>query len=338
LEFLKNMESVSAKNHEMTTEGKIHVMPVAFRNVKEGQKVSAAQVSPEKAGNTVAAQPAVTAKRPITPIKIIIGIVLVALVGGSAYLLYLSTQPIQPIMPVTQSSQTVEPIATVEMPAAVETPPVVEPLQEEAVPQEPFKPEKLNEQALVDSTAVDSDKDGLTDLEEMTFSTNPNKADSDQDGYSDGVEVLNLYNPQGTAPVKLEFTNFIKIYTNDTVKYSFFYPESWLAEPGTINDNEVILTSEKGDFINVFTVKKDAAIELADWYLSMVPTLTVDKIEKITNNKYGLAGVISPDGFTYFFAKGDLVYVIHYNMSKDMVVNHPAVLRMIVASFHYVGD
>ncbi len=48
-----------------------------------------------------------------------------------------------------------------------------------------------------DLTKVDSDGDGLSDQEEITYSTNPKKADTDGDGFRDGDEVKNGYNPNG---------------------------------------------------------------------------------------------------------------------------------------------
>jgi len=49
---------------------------------------------------------------------------------------------------------------------------------------------------------LDSDNDGLTDLEETNLGTDPNNPNTDSDGYSDGEEVKNGYNPNG--PEKLE--------------------------------------------------------------------------------------------------------------------------------------
>lgn len=44
---------------------------------------------------------------------------------------------------------------------------------------------------------LDSDGDGLTDIEEEEWRTDPNYSDSDYDGYLDGEEVQNGYNPLG---------------------------------------------------------------------------------------------------------------------------------------------
>ena len=46
---------------------------------------------------------------------------------------------------------------------------------------------------------LDSDNDGLTDLEETNFGTDLNNPDTDGDGYSDGEEVKNGYNPNGSG-------------------------------------------------------------------------------------------------------------------------------------------
>jgi hypothetical protein len=328
------MEKQNVKNHEVTPEGKIHVMPAFFRNAKDGRvlaqiETAAAPVAPSAIS--------VKVEKKVSPKKnklLTIGAIIVAvlLVGGSAYLLYLSAQPVQTTIDVV-------PPPVIETPQIVETPiDVVEPQvqpEEEIAPPEPFKPEKLSEEKLAEATSEDSDGDGLTDLEEIVFSTNPTNADSDKDGYNDGTEVLNLYNPQGTAPVKLEFTNFIKVYTNDLLGFSFFHPESWLASLGAINDNEMILMSEKGDFINVFTVEKPVAQSLVGWYASMVPTLTADEITQFLDNKYDVNGIVSPDGFTYYFDRGEVVIVVHYNVGKTLEVNYPTVLKMIANSFHF---
>lgn len=46
-------------------------------------------------------------------------------------------------------------------------------------------------------SAVDTDKDGLTDADEAERGTNPNRFDTDADGYSDGEEVRTGHNPLG---------------------------------------------------------------------------------------------------------------------------------------------
>ncbi|MFA6514595.1 MAG: hypothetical protein WCT50_04945 [Patescibacteria group bacterium] len=46
---------------------------------------------------------------------------------------------------------------------------------------------------------LDSDRDGLTDLQELAYKTNRLNNDSDRDGFSDGDEIKNGYNPVGAG-------------------------------------------------------------------------------------------------------------------------------------------
>lgn len=51
-----------------------------------------------------------------------------------------------------------------------------------------------------DPNKADTDDDGLTDYQEVTiYKTNPLKADTDGDGYTDSEEVTNGYDPNGTG-------------------------------------------------------------------------------------------------------------------------------------------
>jgi hypothetical protein len=54
----------------------------------------------------------------------------------------------------------------------------------------------------------DSDNDGLTNLQEAGYGTNPNKVDTDSDGNSDSQEINNGYNPLGSG----------KLISDDCVK------------------------------------------------------------------------------------------------------------------------
>ncbi len=54
----------------------------------------------------------------------------------------------------------------------------------------------------------DSDNDGLPDVEELRYGTDPNNKDTDGDGFLDGEEVQNGYNPLG--PGRLNPNSYIK--------------------------------------------------------------------------------------------------------------------------------
>lgn len=59
----------------------------------------------------------------------------------------------------------------------------------------------------VQNIAIDSDNDGLTDLEETKYGTDPNNTDTDGDSYQDGNEVKNGYNPNGPGKIGEEIKN-----------------------------------------------------------------------------------------------------------------------------------
>ena len=61
-------------------------------------------------------------------------------------------------------------------------------------------------QATQATTILDSDKDGLVDIQEIQFKTNPNHPDSDGDGFVDGLEIKNGFDPLSAESKKLTKT------------------------------------------------------------------------------------------------------------------------------------
>lgn len=67
--------------------------------------------------------------------------------------------------------------------------------------------EESQKYAVNQNINLDSDNDGLTDLEEMNFGTDPNNPDTDGDAYSDGEELKNGYSPNDAAKLGDEGVN-----------------------------------------------------------------------------------------------------------------------------------
>ncbi|MBI5037622.1 MAG: calcium-binding protein [Candidatus Kerfeldbacteria bacterium] len=52
---------------------------------------------------------------------------------------------------------------------------------------------------MINASTLDTDNDGLTDVQEGVWGTDILNPDTDGDGFLDGTEVQNGYNPNGTG-------------------------------------------------------------------------------------------------------------------------------------------
>jgi hypothetical protein len=99
---------------------------------------------------------------------------------------------------------------------------------------------------------LDSDQDGLTDQEEKSLGTDPQKADTDGDGYSDGAEIKSGYNPLKPSP-------------GDQL-----FPEAAIAAQAKLNDAEDAAvqttdgeTKEGADLSNLLNQSGDGTLDQA---------------------------------------------------------------------------
>ncbi len=181
--------------------------------------------------------------------------------------------------------------------------------------------------------AQDTDNDGLTDVEEGLFTTDFVNSDSDTDGYRDGLEVINLYNPAGFAPHKIEETALVKIYSNPTFNYTIFYPASWLAQALDETNREVMFTSATGEFIQVIAEDNPERLPLMDWYLAKSPGVSPAEVGTATTKRDGVLGIKSPDGLTVYFGAGDKIFAISYNVGVKTELNYKSTFEMMYKSF-----
>jgi hypothetical protein len=182
-------------------------------------------------------------------------------------------------------------------------------------------------------SSLDSDNDGLTDKEETVYNTDPNKPDTDADGYPDGVEVLNLYNPRGFTPVKIEDSGLVNRYTNNTFKYSILYPAKWLARALDETNQEVIFTSDTGEFMQVIVQENQDHLPLVDWYQAQVPGINLEQIEYTADKNKILTGIKSLDGLTVYFGNENYIYSITYNIGTRTELNFLTTFAMMYRSF-----
>ena len=183
--------------------------------------------------------------------------------------------------------------------------------------------------------SVDSDNDGLTDVEDIVFSTEVNNPDSDADGNPDGQEIIGLMHPLSSDEAKLATSGLINVYTNPTYSYSFFYPASWLARaiPETGNQ-EVLVITNTGEFFSITVENNPERLMPVDWYVKQSPDTDKNLLfETIVNNE---SAVWNPEHLTVYVTKDDRVYILSYNVGTEKHANFKTIFEMIINSFQFV--
>src|SRR5680860_856376 len=69
------------------------------------------------------------------------------------------------------------------------------------------QPDEVAPQSQMSPSDQDSDNDGLSDIQEEYYHSDPYLADTDADGFSDGDEVAHNYNPIGDGALTIKSEN-----------------------------------------------------------------------------------------------------------------------------------
>lgn len=183
--------------------------------------------------------------------------------------------------------------------------------------------------------SADRDKDDLTDIEEELYTTKNHLPDNDRDGYVDGVEVANLYSPLAADESILD-SGLVIEYENDVVGWTLYYPSNWLVEPLNGTKQEVIVTSPsaEGEFFQVLVEKNTSSLTATEWY----DALFEEGGEDLETVEIGdLEGIVSEDGLRYYFASGNELISIVYNIGLQEEIAFRTTFQMMVNSFVYTG-
>ncbi len=112
--------------------------------------------------------------------------------------------------------------------------------------------------ALIDSTEMDTDKDGLPDIFEDAIGTNKTNIDTDGDGYTDEEELLNGYSPK-IKNKKLEYdNNFSEKQKGKILLQVQNHGEAWYVNPD--NKKKYYL----GKPINAFQIMKYLSLGISN--------------------------------------------------------------------------
>lgn len=194
-----------------------------------------------------------------------------------------------------------------------------------ALPPPPPEPEKLP------PAGLDSDSDGLTDLEEPLYGTSSRDPDADKDSFLDGNEVFHLYNPAGVQSQKLLESNLVKEFVSP-IGWTVYVPTSWQAEL-VENNNKGMISTGHGEFFTLELMDNRDEQSILDWYLARNPGVLSSQVAMI-KTKGGLDGLEGADLLTTYFAWGNKILVFKYSLNNESFVNFRQTYEMMKNSLY----
>lgn len=208
---------------------------------------------------------------------------------------------------------------------ASSTPEIIDKVEEIAT----TTPELVEDKVKI-KTAVDSDKDGLTDSEENIFGTILNLRDSDGDGYDDLSEVLSLYNPAGEGSIIVNAG--IEKYTNSKNSYSLYYPKIMSFETVGGSEDSMIFKFPNGQIIQVIVEPNQEKLSIIEWYKKQFGVDSIKNDQQVY--KKGWTGVRSEDGLVVYLTNpgSSNIYTLAYNISADYTLTYKNIFELMINS------
>lgn len=219
--------------------------------------------------------------------------------------------------------QTKKPIAQapINVPPTITPTPTPEPTPT-PTPEPPKKPEP----------GIDSDSDGLSDVEELrlygTLVLNP---DTDADSFLDGNEIFHLYDPSKINFARLAESGLIKTYSQPVAKYSTFLPVSFIATE-SVNGMEVTWGIPSGENMKVTAYPNAENVSLQTYFSTRFPERSAEIMTTFTT-KNGLQGIQSADRLDTFLAGQGMVYRIEYVLGPAKAIDYRQTYSMMLNSF-----
>ncbi len=247
------------------------------------------------------------------PVKLaVIGIVIIALFAAAAILV---------IGSIDQPEDQPDPTPPIVVPDPDPDPdPVPDP---DPDPVDPFETDL--------SPGADSDTDGLTDVEELLYGTDPKMPDTDSDGFLDGNEVYHRYNPNGTAPALMSESGVISIFDESDYSYTIYYPSTWISQAVGGVEEQVIFAAGSGETVQVIVSEKLEEETVIDWFLEQDAEATAEDLLELETKEL-LTGALSPDRLTAYLDGGNKVYVISYSAGTKATVDYLQTFQMMLNS------
>ncbi len=182
---------------------------------------------------------------------------------------------------------------------------------------------------------LDSDSDGLTDIEEPLYGTDARNPDADADGFLDGNEVFHLYNPAATSPVRLLDSGLVKLFTAPA-GWSLLVPVGWITGLDVPDGSQATVTTGHGESITLYIEDNATTSSLADWYMARTPGENASSVHPFVT-KGGLQGVTVSDRLEALFPWGTKVFRMKYQTGGQPFINYRTTFEMMMNSLKLVG-
>lgn len=209
------------------------------------------------------------------------------------------------------------------------------PASNEAAASVPQAPPPPPESPKLPPAGLDTDSDGLTDLEEGLFGTDNRTPDADGDGFLDGNEVYNLYNPNGKAPAKLENSNQVK-KIEGSIGWQMLIPASWTTQDAAADGSRITIVTGHGETFKLAVEDNPNKQTVVEWYLAHHPEAQRDQILKY-KSKHGYEGIIGADQLTTFVPWGDKIFTFTYDLDGQSFINYRTTYYMMMNSLVLSG-
>jgi hypothetical protein len=182
---------------------------------------------------------------------------------------------------------------------------------------------------------LDTDSDGVTDLEEGLYGTDVRKSDTDSDGFLDGNEVFHLYNPAGVAPVKLLDSALVKVNTAP-VGWVISIPTPWGLVFNTTQGTKATIDTKHGELFTITIEENPERKSIAEWYAEKNPGVNAMQVMPF-RSKGGYEGIVGTDLLTTYIPWGDRVFVLAYELNGQPFINYRTTYSMMLNSLILSG-
>lgn len=186
------------------------------------------------------------------------------------------------------------------------------------------------EQPVEPKLSKDSDSDGLTDIEERMYGTEYRNPDTDGDTFLDGNEVFHRYDPLGVAPSTLLDTGAVKVFSEETLPFTVYYPTTWKSTSELLKRTVTFKSSTTASVVVTWS-EKAADLTVEDWIVANVEDAELRTLQA-SYTKEGYYTLRSADDLIAYIDLGTRVYVMTYDLSTSTDISYTQTFAMMVNS------